>query len=165
MRSRRSVLVSVLGEEGGFCTAEDAESAESESQRSGWQGVRMNPNEVSGEIVDAAMKVHTALGPGLLDSAYEQCLAHELRNRKLSIQTQRVLPISYAGIQIDAGYRVDLLVEQLVVVELKSVEKLAPIHEAQLLSYLKLSSLHVGLLINFNVLRLKDGIKRIVNHL
>ena len=125
----------------------------------------MNVNDVSGQIVDAAMKVHTFLGPGLLESAYEACLTHELRKRGLNVEVQRVLPIVYDGVEVDAGYRLDLLVEGLVIVELKAVEKIVPLHEAQLLSYLKLSGLKVGLLINFNVLRLKDGIKRMVNHL
>ena len=125
----------------------------------------MRPNDVSGQIVDAAMKVHTALGPGLLESAYEACLAHELRKRRLNIETQHLLPVTYDGIQIDVGYRIDLLVENLVIVELKAVDKIAPIHEAQLLSYLKLSGLNLGLLINFNVIHLKDGIKRLVDRL
>ena len=111
------------------------------------------------------MKVHSFLGPGLLESAYEACLAHELRQRRLEVEAQRVLPIVYDGVLIDAGYRIDLLVEGLVIVKLKSVDKLAPIHEAQLLSYLKLSGVKVGLLMNFNVTRLKDGIKRMVNNL
>ncbi|MDK9717817.1 MAG: GxxExxY protein [Trichlorobacter sp.] len=114
-------------------------------------------------IVDAAMKVHSALGPGLLESAYETCLKHELLKRNLEVKSQVELPIVYEGIRLDAGYRIDLLVADSVVVELKSVEKIAPIHEAQLLSYLKLSDLQVGLLINFNVMHLKDGIKRMVN--
>lgn len=120
----------------------------------------MNINEVSGQVVDAAMKVHTALGPGLLESAYEGCLLHELRKRGLRVLKQVELPVVYDGIQIDVGYRIDLLVEDLVIVELKAVDALAPIHEAQLLTYLKLSGKKVGLLINFNVLHLKDGIKR-----
>jgi GxxExxY protein len=125
----------------------------------------MKPNEVSGQIVDAAMKVHTFLGPGLLESAYEACLAHELRKRGLHVETQKVLPIIYDGVRIDAGYRLDMLVESQVIVELKSVSEMVPIFEAQLLSYLKLSDLHLGLLMNFNVIRLKDGIKRMVNNL
>jgi GxxExxY protein len=122
-------------------------------------------NEISGEIVDAGIKVHTVLGPGLLGSAYQACLAYELRKRGVKVETERLLPIKYDGIQIDAGYRLDLLVESSVIVELKAVEKLAPIHEAQLLSYLKLSKLKLGLLINFNVVRLRDGIRRMVNKL
>ena len=122
-----------------------------------------NLKNLSGMIVDAAMKVHSALGPGLLESAYETCLKHELLKRNLEVKSQVELPIVYEGIRLDAGYRIDLLVADSVVVELKSVEKIAPIHEAQLLSYLKLSDLQVGLLINFNVMHLKDGIKRMVN--
>jgi GxxExxY protein len=121
--------------------------------------------EVSGHVVDAAMKVHTALGPGLLESAYQACLAHELRKRGLHVVTELLLPVHYDGISIEVGYRIDLLVEDVVIVELKVVERLAPIHEAQLLSYLKLSDRRVGLLINFHVRHLRDGIKRMVNGL
>ena len=123
----------------------------------------VNINDITGDIVDAAMKVHTALGPGLLESAYETCLAYELRRRGLKVVAQLGLPVVYDGVRLDAGYRIDLLVDDRVIVELKAVECLLPIHRAQLLSYLKLSGCKVGLLINFNVLRLKDGIKRIVN--
>ncbi|WP_277057933.1 GxxExxY protein [Trichlorobacter lovleyi] len=122
-----------------------------------------NLNTLSGMIVDAAMKVHSALGPGLLENAYEICLKHELLKRGVEVKRQVELPVCYDGIQLDAGYRIDLLVADEIVVELKSVDKIVPIHEAQLLSYLKLSNLHVGLLINFNVIHLKDGIKRMVN--
>ncbi|MCY2991653.1 MAG: GxxExxY protein [Planctomycetota bacterium] len=125
----------------------------------------MNPNEVSGQVVDAAMKVHTVLGPGLLESAYEGCLAYELRKRGLKVGTQVGLPVVYEGVNIDVGYRIDLLVEDLVIAELKAVDALAPIHQAQLLTYLKLSGKRLGLLINFNVVHLKDGIKRMVNNL
>ncbi len=120
---------------------------------------------MSGQIVDAAMKVHTALGPGLLESAYEVCLVHELRKRGLKVRPQVTLPVVYDGVEIDAGYRLDLLVEDAVIVELKAVANVLPIHEAQLLSYLKLSGCKLGLLINFHVLQLKDGIKRIVHRL
>ena len=109
------------------------------------------------------MHVHSALGPGLLESTYEACLIHELKSRDLLIQNQLALPVNYRDIQIDTGYRIDLLVEKEVIVELKAVEKLLPIHQAQLLTYLKLSQKKVGLLINFNSLRLKYGIKRIAN--
>jgi GxxExxY protein len=114
----------------------------------------MNINEVSGQIVDAGMKVHSALGPGLLESAYEGCLLYELQRRGARVLKQVELPVVYDGIQIDVGYRLDLLVEDLVIVELKAVEALAPIHEAQLLTYLKLSGKKLGLLMNFNVLHL-----------
>ena len=124
----------------------------------------MDINEITGTIIDGAMKVHSALGPGLLESAYEACLVHELSKRGLKVQSQVGLPVSYDGVEIDVGYRIDVLVEDVVIVELKAVSAVAPIHEAQLLSYLRLSGKRVGLLINFNVLRLKDGIKRMVNN-
>jgi GxxExxY protein len=120
----------------------------------------MTIDEVSGQVVDAAMKVHTALGPGLLESAYEGCLLHELRKRGLRVAKQVELPVVYDGLQIEVGFRIDLIVEDLVIVELKAVDALAPIHEAQLITYLKLSHKKVGLLINFNVRHLKSGIKR-----
>ncbi len=121
-------------------------------------------NFTSGEIVDAAICVHKALGPGLLESTYSACLAHELRSRSLDVRLQVPVAIQYKGIRIRIVYRIDMLVESAVVVELKVVKGLHPIHEAQLLSYLKLSDRRVGLLINFNVLRLRNGIKRIVNN-
>ena len=111
------------------------------------------------------MKVHSALGPGLLESAYEGCLSHELRRRGLQVGNQLVQPVVYQGEHIELGYRIDLLVSGLVIVEVKAVAKLLPIHDAQLLSYLKLSGHKVGLLINFNVLHLRDGIRRFVNNL
>ena len=123
----------------------------------------MDINNITGQIIDAAMKVHTALGPGLLESAYEACLAHELKKRGFSIERQKEMPVEYDGILIDIGYRLDLLVNDKVVVELKAVSEVAPIHEAQILSYLKLGKKPIGLLINFNVQRLKDGIKRFAN--
>jgi GxxExxY protein len=122
-------------------------------------------NQISGHIVDAAMKVHSALGPGLLESAYEACLLFELHRRGLKAINQVQLPIVYETVRIDAGYRIDVLVEDAIVVELKSVQELLPIHHAQLLSYLKLSGKKLGLLINFNTVHLKDGIARMVNHL
>ena len=120
-------------------------------------------NHHSGQVVNAAIKVHTILGPGLLESAYEACLIQELKNRGLKVEAQVGLPITYDGTQIDVGYRIDLLVERVVIVELKAVEKIRPLHKAQILSYLKLSGLRVGLLINFNTVSLKDGIQRIIN--
>lgn len=125
----------------------------------------MDINSISGQIVDSAMKVHTALGPGLLESAYEACLKHELQNRGHSVKSQLTLPINYDGVRLDAGYRIDLLVDDAVIVELKAVSGLLPIHRAQLISYLKLSGKKLGLLINFNVARLKEGITRVVNEL
>ena len=125
----------------------------------------MHLNEISGQIVDAAMKVHTALGPGLLESAYEACLKYELEKRGRIVKSQLTLPVNYDGLFLDAGYRIDLLVDEEVIVELNAVSELAPIHHAQLVSYLKLSGKRLGLLINFNVHRLKDGIKRLVNQI
>lgn len=119
-------------------------------------------NHITGLIVTGAIKVHSILGPGLLESAYEACLAHELRKQGLKVETQVQLPVIYEGVRIDLGYRIDLLVEETVIVELKAVEAINKVHEAQLISYLKLSGRHVGLLINFHVARLKDGLKRFV---
>lgn len=126
---------------------------------------RRNINEITQEVIAAAIEVHRNLGPGLLESAYEACLAYELRDRGLAVEQQKPLPIIYRDVAVEVGHRFDLLVEGAVVVELKSVEKLEPIHQAQVLSYLKLSGHRVGLLINFNVRLLKHGIKRIVNKL
>jgi GxxExxY protein len=120
-------------------------------------------NQVSGIVVNAAMRVHSMLGPGLLESAYQVCLEQELRKRGLIVEAQLGLPVVYEGEKLDLGYRIDLLVENLVIVEIKCVEAIHPVHEAQLLSYLRLSGKNVGLLINFYVPRLKDGIKRMVD--
>ncbi len=121
-----------------------------------------NLNEITKIIIGAAINVHRALGPGLLESAYEACLVYELVSKNLKVERQKGLPIKYKGMQLDCGYRIDLLVEDKIIVEIKAVEKLEPIHEAQLLSYLKLSELEVGLLINFNVKILKNGLRRLV---
>lgn len=121
--------------------------------------------DCSGEIIGAAMAVHRALGPGLLESTYEACLAHELAQQGLHFERQKELSVRYDGILLDCGYRIDLLIEDSIIVELKAVEKLLPIHEAQLMSYLKLSGFKIGLLINFNVEVLKTGIKRRVLNL
>lgn len=125
----------------------------------------MQINEVTGQIVDAAMKVHQALGPGLLESAYEACLTYELKKRGLRVSAQGPLPIVYEEVRLEVGYRMDLVVEEAVIVEIKAVETIAPIHKAQLISYLKLSGHKVGLLINFNVELLKDGVTRLANKL
>ena len=125
----------------------------------------MDINNVSGQIVNAAMTVHSALGPGLLESAYEGCPVYELRKRGIQVASQVILPVMYDGIKIDVGYKIDLKVANTVIVEIKAVDKLAPIHEAQLLTYLKLSGIKLGLLLNFNVAHMKDGIKRMVNKL
>jgi GxxExxY protein len=122
-------------------------------------------NELSGIIVDAAFQVHSALGPGLLESAYGACLAYELRSRGLNVRTQVDLPIVYKNVQLETGYRIDLLVEEEVIVELKTVTKLLPVHEAQLLTHLRLSQRRLGLLLNFYVALMRDGIKRVVNGL
>ncbi len=121
-------------------------------------------DEITGQIVGAAIDVHRALGPGLLESVYESCLEYDLIERKLNVQRQVALPVSYKQVKLESGYRVDLLVEKRVIVEIKSVEQIAPIHKAQLLTYLKLSNLKVGLLINFNVDILKKGINRVVHN-
>ncbi len=122
-------------------------------------------NEITRQIIGAAVEVHRALGPGLLESAYEACLAFELAERGLRIERQKALPVVYREVKLDCGYRLDLLVEDRVIVEIKAVDRLAAIHEAQLLSYLKLSDRRLGLLINFNVRLLTDGVRRVVNRL
>ena len=125
----------------------------------------MNENVLSNIIIGCAIEVHKQLGPGLLESTYEACLAHELRQKGLYIVQQQALPIIYKGIKLEAGYRIDILAEQKVIVEIKSVDALADIHMAQILTYLKLKELKLGLLINFNTVLLKTGIKRVVNNL
>jgi GxxExxY protein len=120
-------------------------------------------NALTRDIISAAIKVHTVLGPGLLESAYEACLAHELRKRGFHVVQQVVLPVVYDGTEIDAGYRLDLIVNNTVIVELKAVEMISALFQAQLLSYLKLSGKPVGLLINFHEVYLRDGIKRLIN--
>jgi GxxExxY protein len=121
----------------------------------------MDLNEITGEIIGSAIEVHKILGPGLLEAVYEECLCRELETRSIAVDRQREVPIKYKGERLDAEYRLDLLVENTVIVELKTCDQLLPIHEAQLLTYLKLSNMEVGLLINFNVPVLKDGIKRL----
>lgn len=118
-------------------------------------------DDVARIVVDAAFKVHTTLGPGLLENVYEVCLAHELSKRSLKLERQVSLPVVYDGEKLDAGLRLDLLIEDILVVELKAVEALLPVHTAQLLTYLKLTGHRLGLLINFNVPLIKDGIRRI----
>lgn len=119
-------------------------------------------NQITGAIITAAIKVHSALGPGLLESTYEACLLHELTKAGLHAESQVGLPVVYDGVKLDLGYRIDLIVDDQVIVEVKSVETINDVHKAQLLSYLRLSGKHVGLLINFNVAHLKNGIKRLV---
>ena len=125
----------------------------------------MTENEISKKIIGAVIEVHKQLGPGLLESSYEICLAYELKQLGLSIQTQVALPVVYKEVKLEAGYRIDILVENKVIIEIKAVEALADIHTAQLLTYLKLKDLKLGLLINFNSVRVIDGVKRIVNNL
>ena len=123
----------------------------------------MTENEISKKVIGAAIEVHKHLGPGLLESSYEACLLYDLREMGLKVSAQVVLPIEYKEVKLNAGYRIDLLVENKVIVELKSVEALADIHTAQLLTYLKLKDIKLGLLINFNSVKLIDGLKRIIN--
>ena len=132
-----------------FLTTENTEDTEKE-----------DPSSLTGKIIGAAIDIHRTLGPGLLESAYEACLIYELRLRRLKIEPQKSMPVFYKDVYLDCGYRVDVVVEDRVIVEIKSVTSLAPIHEAQLLSYLRLSDCKIGLLINFNVRILKEGIRR-----
>ena len=122
----------------------------------------MENNDITGIILDCAYKIHTALGPGLLESAYEECLCYELMKRGLIIQRQKPLPLIYEEIKMEIGYRIDLLVENRVIVEIKTVESFMDVHIAQTLTYMKLSSCKVGLLLNFHVSSMKNGIKRLV---
>lgn len=125
----------------------------------------MHVNELSKKIIGAAIEVHKYLGPGLLESVYEECLSHELSLRYLSFERQKPLPIIYKGKELDCGYRLDIVVENTIILELKSCDNIEPIHKAQLLTYLKLTGLNLGLLLNFNVPVMRDGIVRIVNEL
>jgi GxxExxY protein len=125
----------------------------------------MRANEISGIIVDAAFKIHTGLGPGLLESVYEATMVYELKRRGLAVETQQGIPVVYEDVKLDLGFRADLIVERLVLVELKSIEQVAPVHRMQLLTYLRLTGLRLGLLLNFNVALIKDGITRVVNGL
>ena len=123
---------------------------------------RLGLNQLTREIIGAAIEVHRHLGPGLLESAYETCLAYELTELGLAFERQKALPLIYKDIQLDQGYRIDLLVEEKVVVEVKAIERITPVHEAQVLSYLRFSGCKIGLLLNFNVRLLKDGIRRFI---
>ncbi|MBA3694443.1 MAG: GxxExxY protein [Acidobacteria bacterium] len=127
--------------------------------------VNQKINQITEKIIGCAISVHRGLGPGLLESAYEECLCFELTQNKLEFDSQVPLPVIYKGVKLDCGYRIDVVVENLVIVELKAVERILPVHEAQLLSYLKLYDKKIGLLINFHVPILKSGLKRIVNNL
>ena len=125
----------------------------------------MDEDLISGKVIQAAIEVHRGLGPGLLESAYEECLCHELSLQSLKFLRQVPLPVNYKGVSLDCGYRLDLVAEERVNIELKSVSKLEPIHDAQVLTYLKMTGLKLGLLLNFNVSLMRDGIRRIVNGL
>jgi len=122
----------------------------------------MNKEEIFKKILDCSFKIHTALGPGLLESAYEECLYYELVNQRFNVEKQKPMPLIYEKVKLDAGYRVDLIIEDSIIIEIKSVEALCDVHMAQILTYLKLSGCKLGLLINFNVYHLKNGIKRVV---
>ncbi len=121
----------------------------------------MDENSISREIIGAAIEVHRTLGPGLLESAYQECLGRELYFKGIAFEKEKPIPLNYKGLNLDCGYRVDFLVENLVAVELKAVEKILPIHQAQVLTYLKLLNIKLGILLNFNVPMMKEGIKRI----
>jgi len=123
----------------------------------------MKEDDITSKIIGAAIEVHKHLGPGILESAYEICLAHELRTQGLNVESQIILPVVFKGVKLEAGYRLDLLVEKTVVVEIKAVEELANIHLAQTLTYLRLGGFRLGLIINFNVPKLIEGLKRVVN--
>ena len=125
----------------------------------------MTINELSGIVIGAAIEVHKVLGPGLLESAYENCLCHELQLRNVIFERQKPLPITYKGVDLDCGYRLDVVVQGVLVLEVKACDRIEPIHQAQLLTYLKLSGLSLGLLLNFNVPVMRDGIVRVVNEL
>jgi len=127
-----------------------------------YEPISQEIEQIVTKVMDAAFKVHRALGPGLLESVYEVCLCHELSKQSISFQKQLSLPVFYDGVRLDAGLRLDLLVEDALIVELKAVEKMIPLYEAQLLTYLKLTDKRLGLLINFNVPVLKNGFKRLV---
>ena len=123
----------------------------------------MNENELTGKVIGLAMEVHNALGPGLLESAYKECLFHKIHKTGLVVEKEKPLPLIYEDVKLDCGYRIDLLVENQILLELKSVEALNDLHLAQTLTYLRVGNYKLGLLINFNVLRLKDGVKRVIN--
>lgn len=123
----------------------------------------MEQERIASEIVDTAIKVHTKLGPGLLEGAYEACVVYELTKRGLTVRSQVPMPVRYDDIVLDIGYRLDILVENEVVLELKAIEKFMPIHSAQLLSYLRLGNYRIGFLLNFNTVHMRDGIKRVIN--
>ena len=126
---------------------------------------KLEIERIASLVVDSMLKVHRALGPGLLESTYQACLAHEVRSRGVDVRCEVVLPVNYAGLEIEAGYRIDMLVADCIIVENKSVQSFQPFHEAQLLTYMKLSGKKLGFLVNWNVPLIKDGIRRVVNGL
>jgi GxxExxY protein len=134
----------------------------SESLEKSFAPIPIRTEEITKMILDAAFKVHSALGPGLLESVYETCLVYELKSRGLKVDSQLILPVVYEGIKVDSGLRLDLLVENSVIVEIKAVENILPLYKAQLLTYMKLTNTRIGLLINFNTIHLKNGINRLV---
>jgi GxxExxY protein len=148
------LLVSASGEGGAM------ELKREVARRTREAGAKVLHQELSWEIAGSAMKVHSALGPGLLESVYEECLCHELTKSGISFRRQVATPVQYDGIQLDCGFRLDLLVHEVVIVEIKAVEKILPVHESQLLTYLKITGHELGILINFNVRHLRDGIHR-----
>jgi len=139
----------------------DAEDAEKSERQGSTQVADHRLNDLSGEIIGACIEVHRSLGPGLLESAYEECLCHELALREIPFERQVTLPVKYKGVKLDCGYRLDLVVDKRIVVELKAVESVTDLHRAQLITYLKLLDCRLGLLINFNVAVLKEGIVRV----
>jgi|WetSurSiteA1Bulk_404760.scaffolds.fasta_scaffold06182_3 GxxExxY protein len=141
----------------------DAPKINQDDKKFRFDPIPINTEGIAKIILDAAYQVHTALGPGLLESVYEACLVHELRLKNIKVRSQISLPVMYKGIEVDSGYRLDILVEDCVIVEIKSSDIITPVHCAQLLTYLKLSNIRLGLLLNFNVVHLRNGIKRIIN--
>lgn len=127
------------------------------------QPIPPRAEEISKFVLDAAFQVHSTLGPGLLESVYEACMVHELGLRNINVSSQIILPVVYKGMKVDSGFRLDLLVDGCVIVEIKSAEMISPVYFAQLLTYLRLTDIRLGLLINFNLIHLRDGIKRIIN--
>jgi GxxExxY protein len=141
----------------------ELKAMENRDQKIKYIPIPSQTESIAKEILDASFQVHTALGPGLLESVYEACLLHELGLRNINVKSQIILPVLYKGIKVDSGYRLDMLVDDCVIVEIKSAENISPVYCAQLLTYLRLTDIRLGLLINFNVIHLREGIKRIIN--
>jgi GxxExxY protein len=148
-----------------FLNRKERKAISQRTQRFFAKDAKMTENELSNIVIGCAIKVHSALGPGLLESAYQECLFYELRKAGLQVEKQKALPLVYEDVKLECGYRVDLLVEGKLIIEIKAAEGITDIHLAQVLTYLKLSGCKLGLLINFNVVQLKQGIKRVVNNL